>query len=135
MTADARALSDTVVVLLSDHGFHLGEKPRWAKRSLWEESTRVPLILAGTDEAATIPYTRFADELGVFPAFVIAPVVREGSPADRRLVTAALERVSAALDTPTMARLNAQVAAGDDPSTVARGFLDALAEAEPTPRG
>ena len=28
-------------------------------------SVRVPLILAGTAEAATIPYTRFADELGV----------------------------------------------------------------------
>jgi geranylgeranyl diphosphate synthase type II len=28
-------------------------------------SVRVPLILAGADEAATIPYTRFADELGV----------------------------------------------------------------------
>ncbi len=26
---------------------------------------RVPLILAGTPEAATIPYRRFADELGV----------------------------------------------------------------------
>lgn len=38
---------NTLVVLWSDHGFHLGEKQRWEKRSLWEEATRAPLILAG----------------------------------------------------------------------------------------
>ncbi len=40
-------VGQTLVVLWSDHGFHLGEKRHWAKRTLWEESTRVPFILAG----------------------------------------------------------------------------------------
>jgi len=38
---------NTYVVLFSDHGFHLGEKERWAKRSIWEDSTHVPLIIVG----------------------------------------------------------------------------------------
>lgn len=38
---------NTVVVLWSDHGYHLGEKNRFAKHSLWERATRAPLIIAG----------------------------------------------------------------------------------------
>ena len=36
---------NTLVVLASDHGFHMGEKDYLYKNSLWEESTRVPLIM------------------------------------------------------------------------------------------
>jgi len=38
---------NTIVVLFSDHGFHMGEKEHWAKRTLWEDGTRVPVIIAG----------------------------------------------------------------------------------------
>ena len=38
---------NTIIVLWSDHGYHIGEKNRFAKHALWEEATRVPLIIAG----------------------------------------------------------------------------------------
>ena len=37
---------NTIVVLFSDHGYHLGEKQRWSKFSLWERTTHVPLIVS-----------------------------------------------------------------------------------------
>ena len=35
----------TIVVLWSDHGFHLGEKANWEKFALWDQTTRVPLFI------------------------------------------------------------------------------------------
>ena len=45
--ADSPHHDNTYVVLFSDHGWHLGQKERWAKMSQWEASTNVPLIIAG----------------------------------------------------------------------------------------
>ncbi len=67
----------TIVVLTSDHGFTLGEKERWGKRSLWERSTRVPLIVSvpggPRGEICTEPvglidlYPTLADLCGIEP--------------------------------------------------------------------
>lgn len=41
--------SNTIVVLWSDHGMHIGEKENWEKFTLWEESAKVPMFLMAPD--------------------------------------------------------------------------------------
>lgn len=36
---------NTVIILTGDNGWHLGQKQHWEKKTLWEESTHVPLIV------------------------------------------------------------------------------------------
>ena len=36
---------NTIIILWSDHGYHLGEKRSFSKFSLWNESTRTPFII------------------------------------------------------------------------------------------
>ena len=46
---------NTIVVLWSDHGWHLGEKQHWQKYTAWRAATRVPLIVRVPEGAPGLP--------------------------------------------------------------------------------
>ena len=49
---NSRYADNTVIVLWSDHGWHLGEKDHWGKWTGWERSTKVPFIIVPPGTAA-----------------------------------------------------------------------------------
>ena len=61
---------NTIVVLWSDHGWHLGEKAISGKNTLWHESTRVPLIFAGPGITEGAICTQPAELLDMYPTLV-----------------------------------------------------------------
>ncbi|MBL8818492.1 MAG: sulfatase [Planctomyces sp.] len=61
---------NTIVVLWSDHGWHLGEKAITGKNTLWERSTRVPLIFTGPGITPGGRCDQPAELLDIYPTLV-----------------------------------------------------------------
>ena len=58
----------TLIVLWSDHGFHLGEHATWQKNTLFEVGLRVPLIVSVPDQPSVGTKTdAFVELVDIFP--------------------------------------------------------------------
>ena len=66
---DRLGLSEnTIIVFTSDHGYHMGEHGLWQKMSLFEESTRVPMLIVapGVSDSGTVVRTPVS-QVDLFP--------------------------------------------------------------------
>lgn len=59
---------NTIVVLWSDHGYHLGEHNGvWQKRTLFEQGARTPLVIASPKTKGTGPTRRIVEFVDIYP--------------------------------------------------------------------
>ena len=58
----------TIVVFVSDHGYHLGDRGQWMKQTLFERSARAPLIVSAPGITARgVESTRIVEHLDIYP--------------------------------------------------------------------
>jgi arylsulfatase A-like enzyme len=61
---------ETFVMLVSDHGWHLGEKKHWCKGAIWEQTTHIPFIVSGPAVEAGAKCTQPVSLIDVYPSLV-----------------------------------------------------------------
>ena len=61
---------NTIVVLWSDHGYHLGEKGQWGKHTLWERTSNVPFVWAGPGVAKGAVTDATVSLIDIYPTLV-----------------------------------------------------------------
>ena len=76
----------TIIVMIGDNGFHLGDHHLWSKHTLFERATRVPMIMAGPGVRARKACARTTELLDIYPTLVELA----GLPAPRHLQGASL---------------------------------------------
>jgi len=67
---NSKHADNTIIVLWSDHGYHLGEKNRFAKQALWERDTRTLLIFKGINEKSGQICTAPVQLLDIYPTLI-----------------------------------------------------------------
>ncbi len=67
---EAGLADNTIVVVWGDNGWHLGEKDITGKNTLWDDSTRVPLIFAGPGVAPAARCNQPAELLDIYPTLI-----------------------------------------------------------------
>ena len=101
---DKSSRSDnTIIVLWSDHGFHLGEKDHIEKFALWEKSTHIPLIIVAP--GITTPRTwcdRPVDLASLYPTLIELGKLPAEPKVDGRSITPLLCNGNAEWTTPAI---------------------------------
>lgn len=96
---------NTIIMLWSDHGYHLGEKGLFKKVTLWERSTHVPLMVVGPG----LPENQVCDQvvslLDMYPTLVDLAGLPENPRNEGQSMRPLIDNPAAAWDHPAVTTL------------------------------
>ena len=93
----------TIIVAWSDHGWHLGEKEAWHKRTLWERATRVPffIVAPGVTRPGSV-CNRPVNLVDIYPTLVDLCGLKSYTKSDGFSLVRFLENPEAAWERPSV---------------------------------
>ncbi len=94
---------NTIIIVWSDHGWHLGEKGAWHKRTLWERATRVPFFIAAP--GITLPGSvcnRPVNLIDIYPTLIDLCGLKTNTKFDGTSLVPLLEDPEAAWERPSV---------------------------------
>lgn len=103
----SRYADNTIVVLWSDHGYHLGEKAISGKNSLWARSTHVPLMFAGPMIAGDRKCDQPAELVDIYPTLAALAGLPQPDRVEGISLTPQLDDVNALRERPAICTHNA----------------------------
>ena len=95
--------NNTIIVVWSDHGWHLGEKGAWHKRTLWQRATHVPFFIAapGVTQPGSV-CNRPVNLVDIYPTLIDLCGLRANSKLDGMSLVRLLENPEAAWERPSV---------------------------------
>ncbi len=98
---------NTIVVMMSDHGFHLGEKNHWQKSTLWEEATHCLLMfrVPGMTQAGG-RCERFVSLQDIYPTLAELCGLKPSRPLEGRSLAPLLKKPDAAWQSTAITAFN-----------------------------
>lgn len=95
---------NTIVVIFGDHGWHLGEKLRFRKATLWQEATRLPLMIRvpGMTTGVRTSSQRLVNLIDLYPTLIDLCGLPAKPDIDGRSIAPLLKAPSQAWDHPSV---------------------------------
>lgn len=98
---------NTIILFVSDHGWHLGEKQHWSKTTLWNESARTPMIwvVPGITPAGST-CSKGVDMMSIYPTLCELAGVPIPKHVEGISIKPLLQNPNAPWDTPGLSTMN-----------------------------